>query len=231
MGLWFSIQLSMPGVLRVLLWDGLQVVIGGGQEASQVTMSDRRAGKFEAKFFHKVISLHHLLLVMFCWSVVEICLYRKVSAHCHTWPSVQGWAYTSSGVPSYKVLIYGELHYLCTACLIIVTCTLVDGAQVFEEEIGGVKGHFGPINALAFNPDGRRCARLNFFLNTSIMDIGKKSSLQPMIHSSSSRWHLLVMSQSLQLSKTWILQFLSCSILSIRCCVHLIKLGFPLGPS
>jgi hypothetical protein len=102
------------------------VVIGGGQEASQVTMSDRRAGKFEAKFFHKV----------------------------------------------------------------------------FEEEIGGVKGHFGPINALAFNPDGRRCARLNFFLNTSIMDIGKKSSLQPMIHSSSSRWHLLVMSQSLQLSKT-----------------------------
>ncbi|KAL2641437.1 hypothetical protein R1flu_009024 [Riccia fluitans] len=55
------------------------VVIGGGQEASQVTTSDRRAGKFEAKFFHKI----------------------------------------------------------------------------FEEEIGGVKGHFGPINALAFNPDGR----------------------------------------------------------------------------
>jgi hypothetical protein len=63
------------------------VVIGGGQEASQVTMSDRRAGKFEAKFFHKI----------------------------------------------------------------------------FEEEIGGVKGHFGPINALAFNPDGRRCARLKLF--------------------------------------------------------------------
>ncbi|CAM6105086.1 unnamed protein product [Calypogeia fissa] len=55
------------------------VVIGGGQDASQVTMSDRRAGKFEAKFFHKI----------------------------------------------------------------------------YEEEIGGVKGHFGPINALAFNTDGR----------------------------------------------------------------------------
>ncbi|XP_024395704.1 eukaryotic translation initiation factor 3 subunit I isoform X1 [Physcomitrium patens] len=55
------------------------VVIGGGQEASQVTMTSTRAGKFEAKFFHKI----------------------------------------------------------------------------FEEEIGGVKGHFGPINALAFNPDGR----------------------------------------------------------------------------
>ncbi|XP_078445338.1 eukaryotic translation initiation factor 3 subunit I-like [Wolffia australiana] len=55
------------------------VVIGGGQEATQVTMTSHRAGKFEAKFFHKIL----------------------------------------------------------------------------QEEIGGVKGHFGPINALAFNPDGR----------------------------------------------------------------------------
>ncbi|XP_020197635.1 eukaryotic translation initiation factor 3 subunit I isoform X2 [Aegilops tauschii subsp. strangulata] len=56
------------------------VVIGGGQDAMNVTMTDRRAGKFEAKFFHKIL----------------------------------------------------------------------------QEEIGGVKGHFGPINALAFNPDGKR---------------------------------------------------------------------------
>ncbi|KAJ6814680.1 eukaryotic translation initiation factor 3 subunit I-like isoform X1 [Iris pallida] len=55
------------------------VVIGGGQDAVNVTMTDHRAGKFEAKFFHKIL----------------------------------------------------------------------------QEEIGGVKGHFGPINALAFNPDGR----------------------------------------------------------------------------
>ncbi|KAL5986114.1 Eukaryotic translation initiation factor 3 subunit I [Asimina triloba] len=55
------------------------VVIGGGQDASHVTTTDCRSGKFEAKFFHKI----------------------------------------------------------------------------FLEEIGGVKGHFGPINALAFNPDGR----------------------------------------------------------------------------
>ncbi|KAK7261863.1 hypothetical protein RIF29_28186 [Crotalaria pallida] len=27
---------------------------------------------------------------------------------------------------------------------------------ILQEEIGGVKGHFGPINALAFNPDGKR---------------------------------------------------------------------------
>ncbi|KAK3023128.1 hypothetical protein RJ639_043967 [Escallonia herrerae] len=55
------------------------VVLGGGQDASAVTTTDHRAGKFEAKFFDKIL----------------------------------------------------------------------------EEEIGGVKGHFGPINALAFNPDGK----------------------------------------------------------------------------
>jgi translation initiation factor 3 subunit I len=27
--------------------------------------------------------------------------------------------------------------------------------MVFEEEIGTVKGHFGPIHALAFSPDGK----------------------------------------------------------------------------
>ncbi|KAM0929165.1 hypothetical protein ACQ4PT_001796 [Festuca glaucescens] len=62
----------------IRIWDS-EVVIGGGQDAMNVTMTDRRAGKFEAKFFHKIL----------------------------------------------------------------------------QEEIGGVKGHFGPINALAFNPDGR----------------------------------------------------------------------------
>ncbi|KAG2398282.1 Eukaryotic translation initiation factor 3 subunit [Vigna angularis] len=28
--------------------------------------------------------------------------------------------------------------------------------HILQEETGGVKGHFGPINALAFNPDGKR---------------------------------------------------------------------------
>ncbi|THG08746.1 hypothetical protein TEA_027107 [Camellia sinensis var. sinensis] len=55
------------------------VVLGGGQDASAVTTTDHCAGKFEARFFGKVL----------------------------------------------------------------------------QEEIGGVKGHFGPINALAFNPDGK----------------------------------------------------------------------------
>ncbi|KAJ6356610.1 hypothetical protein OIU78_004664, partial [Salix suchowensis] len=60
------------------------VVLGGGQDASSVTTTDHRAGKFEAKFYNKVL----------------------------------------------------------------------------QEEIGGVKGHFGPINALAFNPDGKSLFKL-----------------------------------------------------------------------
>lgn len=55
------------------------VVLGGGQEAMEVTTTHGKAGKFDAKFFH----------------------------------------------------------------------------IVFEEEIGTVKGHFGPINTVAFHPDGR----------------------------------------------------------------------------
>jgi translation initiation factor 3 subunit I len=54
------------------------VILGGGQEASQVTTTSARAGKFEVRFFHKI----------------------------------------------------------------------------YEEEIGRVKGHFGPINTVAFHPKG-----------------------------------------------------------------------------
>ena len=31
--------------------------------------------------------------------------------------------------------------------------------MVFEEEIGRVKGHFGPINSLKFHPNGKRYLR------------------------------------------------------------------------
>ncbi|KAK9822514.1 hypothetical protein WJX74_000134 [Apatococcus lobatus] len=55
------------------------ILIGGGQEASQVTTTSSRAGRFESRFFHKI----------------------------------------------------------------------------FGEEFGTVRGHFGPINAVAFHPDGR----------------------------------------------------------------------------
>lgn len=54
------------------------VLLGGGQEASQVTTTSERSGKFEAKVFH----------------------------------------------------------------------------TVYEDELGRVKGHFGPINTVAFSPDG-----------------------------------------------------------------------------
>ncbi|ORY07876.1 WD40 repeat-like protein [Basidiobolus meristosporus CBS 931.73] len=55
------------------------VVLGGGQEAMNVTTTSQRAGKFECRFYHKI----------------------------------------------------------------------------FEEEVGRVKGHFGPINTIAIHPDGK----------------------------------------------------------------------------
>ena len=58
------------------------VVLGGGQDASQVTTTSAKAGGFEARFYHRV----------------------------------------------------------------------------FGEEFGHVRGHFGPINSVAFAPDGRSFA-------------------------------------------------------------------------
>ena len=55
------------------------IVLGGGQDASQVTTTSARAGKFESVFFHKI----------------------------------------------------------------------------YAEQFGSVRGHFGPINTVAFHPDGR----------------------------------------------------------------------------
>ena len=62
------------------------VVIGGGQDARDVTTTSTKDGKFEARFFHLLM----------------------------------------------------------------------------EEEFGRIKGHFGPINTLAFHPDGR--TRFNLHL-------------------------------------------------------------------
>ena len=37
--------------------------------------------------------------------------------------------------------------------------------MIFEEEIGRVKGHFGPINSLAFHPDGKRLVKQLSFVH------------------------------------------------------------------
>ena len=58
------------------------VILGGGQEAMEVTTTATRSGKFEARLFH----------------------------------------------------------------------------LIFEEEFGRIKGHFGPINSIAFHPDGQSYA-------------------------------------------------------------------------
>ena len=68
----------LDALFAFLIFSSLQVVLGGGQEAMDVTTTSTRIGKFDARFFH----------------------------------------------------------------------------MVFEEEFGRVKGHFGPINSVAFHPDG-----------------------------------------------------------------------------
>ena len=73
-------QLYHNTLLSIKKFNDFQVVLGGGQEAMEVTTTTTRAGKFDARFYH----------------------------------------------------------------------------MIFEEEIGRVKGHFGPINSLAFHPDGKR---------------------------------------------------------------------------
>lgn len=41
----------------------MQIVLGGGQDASAVTTTDHRAGKFEAKFYDKVRNILGYILI------------------------------------------------------------------------------------------------------------------------------------------------------------------------
>lgn len=49
------------------------MVLGGGQDASAVTTTDHRAGKFEAKFYEKVtfVYIRFLQMVKICFSAVS----------------------------------------------------------------------------------------------------------------------------------------------------------------
>ena len=40
----------------------LQVLIGGGQDAADVTTTSDRAGGFQSRFFHKVSPIRHMCL-------------------------------------------------------------------------------------------------------------------------------------------------------------------------
>jgi len=85
------------------------VVLGGGQEAMEVTTTYTKAGKFDARFYH----------------------------------------------------------------------------LVFQEEIGRVKGHFGPINSLKFHPDGKRYVyHESIAVNISCMLVGTVTIGQQMSNGS-----------------------------------------------
>lgn len=48
--------------------------------------------------------------------------------------------------------------------------TAASCAQIYTEEFGNVRGHFGPINTVAFHPDGRRWVH---FCVTSVVSTGQ----------------------------------------------------------
>ena len=54
------LSLCLSTALKLSQRSGVQVVVGGGQEASQVTTTAGKAGRFESRFFHKVIAVWYL---------------------------------------------------------------------------------------------------------------------------------------------------------------------------
>ena len=60
------------------------MVVGGGQEASAVTTTSAKAGKFESRFFHKVRSRERKLCVTGGPSSHSCCLLPAPAINAHT---------------------------------------------------------------------------------------------------------------------------------------------------
>lgn len=209
-----------------------QVLLGGGQDASQVTTTSAKAGGFEARFFHKVrlmrmnsSSLPHvhgmaqrsaaqrglkrrMAACAQIWngaaqhrwfsSRVEDWLAARMLLVCcisSAWSTAQGRAALraatqrsmehSSSAAGYRAVFQVEGYmagqeevsraqgFLSAAPGADAWLSCAPGPlsrapsalfhplvplQIYQEEFGNVRGHFGPINTVAFHPSGRRWA-------------------------------------------------------------------------
>lgn len=83
-----------------------KVVLGGGQEASAVTRTDHRAGKFEAKFYDKVclpvfiLWLHKTLLILEFHLMFFLLRFNLDSSRRNWWRERAFWTHKCLGLQS-----------------------------------------------------------------------------------------------------------------------------------